>query len=82
MDTYDLSIYKDGSALVCQSFRNKVDEDWGVTALSTIISLDAADELELYIKCTAGGGTTILYANSGFQTSIPLSFWSGARLAS
>tara|TARA_R100000656_G_scaffold33800_1_gene29061 strand:+ start:48 stop:575 length:528 start_codon:yes stop_codon:yes gene_type:complete len=82
MDTYDLAIYKDGASLVGQSYRKKVDEDWGSVHISVILDLDAADELELYHKATAGGGTTTIYENSGFQTSIPLSFWSGARLAS
>jgi|TARA_R100000093_G_scaffold25976_1_gene14690 hypothetical protein len=82
MDSYALSIYKNNAALAVQESRNKVDEDFGWVHISVILDLDATDYLELYHKASAGGGTTTIYENGAMQTSTPLSFWSGARLAS
>jgi len=82
MDTYDIAIFKGGSSLVGQEVRNKVDEDSGSIQMSVIIELDAADELELYHKASAGGGSTTIRATLAVQTGIPSTFWSGARLTS
>ena len=80
-DTYDLMIYKNGSVAFTNSDKSKADIDFSTNHISIILDLDATDYLEIYVKVTAGAGTTTVLEHSGYQTSNVISNWSGVRLA-
>ena len=80
-DTYDLSIYKNGSYLLTNHDKSRVGLDFSTNHISIIADLSATDYLEIYVKVTAGGGTTTVLEHSSFQTSNVCSNWSGVRLS-
>jgi hypothetical protein len=81
-DTYDLSIYKNGSYLLTNHDKSRAGLDFSTNHISIIADLSATDYLEIYVKVTAGAGTTTVLEHSSFQTSNVCSNWSGVRLAS
>ena len=74
-------IYKNGSVAFTNSDKSKADIDFSTNHISIILDLDATDYLEIYVKVTAGAGTTTVLEHSGYQTSNVISNWSGVRLA-
>ena len=80
-DTYTLSLRKNGSAFVGDTEKAQVASNSGTNHLMAILDLDATDYLEIYVHCSAGGGSTTVTDVSALITQ-PANTWSGVRLAS
>ena len=80
-DTYDIMIYKDGAVAFTNHDKNRPGLDFGTNHITAILDLDAADYLEIYVKVTAGGGSTTVLEHSSYQTSNVCTNWFGCKLA-
>jgi len=80
-DTYDVMIFKDGAVAFTNHDKNRPGLDFCTNHITAILDLDAADYLEIYVKVTAGGGTTTVLEHSGYQTSNVCTNWFGCKLA-
>jgi len=80
-DTYDIMIFKDGAVAFTNHDKNRPALDFCTNHITAILDLDAADYLEIYVKVTAGGGTTTVLEHSGYQTSNVCTNWFGCKLA-
>ena len=80
-DTYDIMIFKDGAVAFTNHDKSRVALDFCTNHITAILDLDAADYLEIYVKVTAGGGTTTVLEHSGYQTSNVCTNWFGCKLA-
>jgi hypothetical protein len=80
-DTYDIMIFKNGSVVFTNCDKNRPALDWCTSHITTILDLAAADELEIYTKVTAGGGSTTVREHSDYQTSNRCTNWYGCKLA-
>jgi len=80
-DTYDIMIFKDGAVVFTNDDKNRPGLDWCTNHITAILDLDAADYLEIYVKVTAGGGSTTVLEHSDYQTSNVCTNWYGCKLA-
>jgi len=80
-DTYDIMIFKDGAVAFTNDDKNRPGLDWCTSHITAILDLDAADYLEIYVKVTAGGGSTTVLEHSDYQTSNVCTNWYGCKLA-
>ena len=80
-DTYDIMIFKNGSVVFTNCDKNRPALDWCTSHITTILDLAAADELEIYTKVTAGGGSTTVREHSDYQASNRCTNWYGCKLA-
>jgi len=80
-DTYDIMIFKDGAVAFTNHDKTRPGADFCSNHITAILDLDAADYLEIYVKVTAGGGSTTVLEHSGYQTSNDCTNWFGCKLA-
>ena len=80
-DTYDIMIFKNGSVVFTNCDKNRPGLDWCTSHITAILDLAAADELEIYTKVTAGGGSTTVREHSDYQASNRCTNWYGCKLA-
>jgi hypothetical protein len=80
-DTYDIMIFKNGAVVFTNCDKNRPGLDWCTSHITAILDLAAADELEIYTKVTAGGGSTTVLEHSDYQASNRCTNWFGCKLA-
>ena len=80
-DTYDIMIFKNGAVVFTNDDKNRPGLDWCTSHITAILDLAAADELEIYTKVTAGGGSTTVLEHSDYQASNRCTNWYGCKLA-